>query len=169
MGVSEGNLTTAPEEWRGRLASDPATITDILSRMRRIAVIGIKTAEAGGPAHNVPAYMQRRGFDIVPVPVYFPEVTEILGAPVHRSLRTVIPPADVVQLFRRSHDVPKHLDEILAAQPRVVWMQSGIYNDAVAETLARAGIHVIQDHCMQVEWSMRKDLRPVSCDIPSRA
>ena len=116
-----------------------------------MAVIGIKTPEAGGPAYTVPAYMQQVGFEIVPVPVYYPDVTEILGVPVHRSLATIDPPVDMVQLFRRSEDVIKHVDEILAAEPSVVWMQLGIRNDEAAERLARAGIFVVQDHCTYVE------------------
>ena len=155
MDVSEGNLMNDDQEWRTRLAHDAATISGILSSMKRIAVIGIKPASAMGPAHTVPRYLQQHGFDIVPVPVYYPEVTEILGVPVHRSLATVEPPADVVQIFRRPADVPQHVDDILAAKPRVVWMQLGIRNEAVAETLARAGIHVIQNRCMQVELERR--------------
>ena len=155
MDVSDGKLMPEGEEWRANLAHDSATITRILSSTKRIAVIGIKTAAAGGPAYTVPAYLQQRGFDIVPVPVYYPDVTEILGVPVHRSLATIEPPADLVQLFRRSEDVPLHLDEILAAEPLVVWMQLGIRNDVVAEALARAGIHVIQNRCMQVELHRR--------------
>lgn len=168
MGLSGGNLTPENAEWRSYLADDPDTITRILDGMRRIAVIGIKTADSGGPAYSIPAYLLRHGYDVVPVPVYYPEVTEILGIPVHRSLSTVVPPADMVQLFRRSHDVPKHLDEILAAKPKAVWMQQGIWNDEVAEALARAGIHVIQDHCMQVELSHRHNHGPVVCDINTR-
>lgn len=144
-------LTTSPDQWRERLLDSPEQIGHVLTRVRRVAVIGIKTREAGGPAYTVPAYMQRVGYDIVPVPVYYPEVTEILGVPVHRTLATVDPPADMVQLFRRSEDVAKHVDEILAAEPSVVWMQLGIRNDAVAERLARAGILVVQDRCVQVE------------------
>jgi len=155
MGESEGNLMNDGEEWRTRLAHDAATITGILNSMRRIAVIGIKPASAMGPAHTVPKYLQRMGFDIVPVPVYYPELTEILGVPVHRSLATVQPPADLVQIFRRPSDVPMHVDDILGAKPRVVWMQLGIRNDAAAETLARAGIHVIQNRCLQVELERR--------------
>jgi len=160
MGMSEGNLMSDDEEWRTRLAHDAATITRILASMRRIAVIGIKPASAMGPAHSVPKYLQRMGYDIVPVPVYYPDVTEILGLPVHRSLATVQPPADLVQVFRRPTDVPQHLDEILAAKPRVVWMQLGIRNDAAAETWARAGIHVIQNRCLQVELDRRKTEPP---------
>jgi uncharacterized protein len=148
-------LTPAGEEWRANLAADADTITRILGAMRRIAVIGIKTAATGGPAYDVPAYLQAHGFDIVPVPVYFPEATEMLGMPVHRSLATVQPPADLIQLFRRPADLPQHLDEMLAARPRVVWMQLGIHHDAVAEALARAGIQVVQNRCLQVELDRR--------------
>ena len=155
MGEMEEKLTPSPETWRALLQDDPETITDILASARRIAVIGMKTAEAGGPAFTTPAYLQRHGFDVVPVPVYFPDATEILGVPVHRTLATIEPPADLVQIFRRSEAVAQHLPEILAAEPTVVWMQLGIRNDAVAETLARAGIRVIQDRCMQVEYAHR--------------
>lgn len=130
-------------------------IAQVIEQMHRIAVIGIKTEQVGGPAYSVPAYLQHAGFDIVPVPVYFPAVTEILGVPVHRTLATIVPPADTVLLFRRSEDVAKHLDEILAASPRVVWMQLGISNDAMSETLARAGIEVVQNRCLKVELARR--------------
>jgi predicted CoA-binding protein len=83
--------------------------------------------------------------------VYYPDVAEMLGAPTVRSLRDVQPPADLVLLFRRSGDVPQHLEEILAANPRVVWMQLGIEHAEVAETLARAGITVVQNACAMVE------------------
>ncbi len=148
-------LTSGSEEWRSLLADDATTITNILLSMRRIAVIGIKTPEAGGPAFIIPAWLQHRGYDIVPVPVYYPDVTEILGVPVHRTLATIQPPADLIQIFRRSEDVPRHLDEILAAKPRVVWMQLGIQHADVAEALARAGIRVVQNHCLQVELTRR--------------
>ncbi|MCU0635426.1 MAG: CoA-binding protein [Gemmatimonadaceae bacterium] len=130
-------------------------ITRLLERARRIAVIGIKTPESGQPAYGVPAYVQQAGYEIIPVPVYYPDVTELLGAPVHRSLATVAPPIDIVQLFRRPDDVPKHLDELLAARPAAVWMQLGIRHEQVAEALARAGIDVVQDHCMKIELMAR--------------
>ena len=155
MEETQDNLTPSTDAWRELLRDDPETITDILANAHRIAVIGIKTAEAGGPAYTTPAYLQRHGFDIVPVPVYFPEATEILGVPVHRALATIDPPADLVQIFRRSEAIGAHVPDIIAAEPVVVWMQLGIRNDAAAETLARAGIRVIQDKCMQVEYAHR--------------
>jgi predicted CoA-binding protein len=60
-------------------------------------------------------------------------------------------PIDLVDVFRRSQDVEPHLDDILAASPKAVWMQSGIQNDAVAEKLAKAGIKVVQDRCLMVD------------------
>jgi len=154
--VLAGNLINDAGDWRSFLIEDAAGITAILAHMRRVAVIGIKTAEAGGPAYYVPEALQQHGMVVVPVPVYFPDVTEILGQAIHRSLATVAPPADMVLLFRRPSDIPQHLDEILAARPQVVWMQLGIRHEAVAHTLAREGIRVVQDHCVTVEIEKRR-------------
>jgi predicted CoA-binding protein len=140
-----------PAQWRSRLLGHSSQLAKVLSSARRIAVIGMKPALVGGPAYDVPAYLQAAGFEIIPVPVYYPDLTEMLGAPVHRSLRTVTPPADLVLLFRRSGDVAQHLEDMLAAAPRVVWMQQGIHEAAVAESLARAGIDVVQDACAMIE------------------
>ena len=132
--------------WRDNLVDSPEGIEAILRECRRIAVLGIKTdAQRDRPAFYVPEYMARAGYDIVPVPVYFPDATEIMGRPVYRTLADVPQPVDMVNVFRRSHDIPPHLPDILAAHPKVVWIQTGIRNDAVAEALARAGIKVVQD------------------------
>lgn len=132
--------------WRDNLVDSPGGIGAILLECRRIAVLGIKTeAQRDRPAFYVPEYMARAGYDIVPVPVYFPDASEILGRPVYRKLADVPQPVDMVNVFRRSHDIPQHVPDILAARPNVVWIQTGIRNDAVAEALARAGIKVVQD------------------------
>ena len=132
--------------WRDNLVDSPEGIEAILRECRRIAVLGIKTeAQRDRPAFYVPEYMARAGYDIVPVPVYFPDATEIMGRPVYRTLADVPQPVDMVNVFRRSHDIPQHVPDILAARPKVVWIQTGIRNDAVAEALARAGIKVVQD------------------------
>ncbi len=146
--ASDGGEAT---EWRSHLLEHASQLAGVLSSVRRIAVIGIKPAMVGGPAYYVPEYLQRVGYEIVPVPVYYADITEILGATVHRSLRTVTPPADMILLFRKSADVAQHLEEMLAAKPRVVWMQQGIQDARVAEALARAGIDVVQDRCAMVE------------------
>ncbi len=152
--ATEGSEVIA---WRSHLLANASQLAHVLSSVHRIAVIGIKPEQVGGPAYYVPEYLQHAGYDIVPVPVYYPEITEILGVPVQRSLRTVTPPVDMALLFRRSGDVAQHLDELLAAKPRVVWMQQGIQNADVAEALAKAGIDVVQDRCALVEHHRLSD------------
>jgi uncharacterized protein len=142
------------EDWRRHIIEDRDGITRILDATRRIAVLGIKI-DPDRPAHFVPAYAQQAGFEIVPVPVYYPDVTEILGERVYRKVADVPGEVDMVNVFRRSHDIPPHVDDILAKRPKSVWMQSGIRNDDAAEELARAGIDVVQDHCLMVELRRR--------------
>lgn len=137
-------------EWQKNLLKTDAEIRDLLNDTKRIAVLGIKT-EPFQPAFYVPSYMKSAGFEIVPVPVYYPEATEILGEKVYRRLSDIPGEIDLVNIFRRSNDVAKHTDDILAKKPKAVWMQSGIYNAEVAETLARAGIKVVQNMCLMVE------------------
>ena len=121
-------------------------IRDLIATVHRIAVLGIKTEEqASQPAFYVPRYLAQAGFDVIPVPVYYPEVTEILGKTVYRRLADIPGAVDMVNVFRRPQDIEPHLDDMLAAKPAAVWFQSGIRHQAVAEALARAGIKVVQD------------------------
>ena len=138
--------------WQDNLIDDDEGLRSLLTDTKSIAVLGIKTeAQSGQPAFYVPQYLDRAGFHVVPVPVYYPDVTHILGKPVYRRLQEIPFPIDLVNVFRRSHDVEPHLDDILAARPKAVWMQSGIRHDVVAEKLAKAGIKVVQDRCLMVE------------------
>jgi predicted CoA-binding protein len=141
-------------EWRAHLITTAEGIGRVLDTTHRIAVIGIK-ADPEQPAHYVPQYAQHAGFDIVPVPVYHPEATEMLGQPVYRTLAAIPGDIDMVNVFRRPKDVLAHVDDIIAKKPKSVWMQLGIHNDEAAERLARAGIDVIQDHCLMVELRKR--------------
>jgi len=138
-------------DWRRHLVEDDAGIRRLLESTRRIAVLGIKTAETMQPAYYVPEYAKRSGYEIVPVPVYYPEATEILGEPVYRTLREIPGEVDMVNVFRRARDIPPHLDDIIAKRPKSVWFQLGIRNDEAAERLAREGIDVVQDACLLVE------------------
>jgi predicted CoA-binding protein len=143
---------TGATDWRDNLVETDAGLRELLAETRRVAVLGIKTEAQGfQPAFYVPQYMASAGFDVIPVPVYYPEATRILGREVYRKLSDVPGSIDMVNVFRRSHDVPPHLEDILAARPKSVWFQSGIRNDTVAERLARAGIKVVQDRCLMVE------------------
>ncbi len=138
--------------WSDNIITTADQIRELLANTRTIAVIGIKTeAQAGQPAFYVPSYLQSAGFEIIPVPVYYPDATQILGQKVFRSLADIPGEVDLVNVFRRSEDVPKHVDEILARKPKAVWLQSGISNREAAEKLARAGIKVVQDRCLMVD------------------
>ena len=142
---------TAATDWRAHLVEDDAGVRRILQQTRRVAVLGIKTPESGQPAFYVPEYAQQAGYEIVPVPVYYPEVTEILGERVYRRLADIPGDIDLVDVFRRPRDIPPHVDDMLTKRPKAVWFQSGIRNDEAAETLAKAGIDVVQDRCLMVE------------------
>lgn len=145
------SLPETGTDWRYRLLERNADIQRLLRESRRIAVLGIKTPESYQPAYYVPRYAQKAGYEIIPVPVYYPEVTEILGETVYRRLADIPGEIDIVNIFRRPASIPPHVEDILAARPRAVWMQSGIRHAQVAETLARAGIEVVQDRCLMVE------------------
>ena len=141
--------------WQDNLINDRAGIRNLLSETQTIAVLGIKTeAQADQPAFYVPKYMHAAGFKIIPVPVYYPEVTEILGEKIYRKVNDIPGDVDMVNVFRRPQDIPPHLDDLLAKNPRSVWMQMGISHHAVAEKLAQAGIKVVQDRCLMVDHRM---------------
>jgi uncharacterized protein len=138
--------------WQENLIVNAWDIRALVARSHRVAVLGIKTeAQADQPAFYVPKYLVDVGLEVLPVPVYYPEVTEILGKPVYRRLMDIPGNIDLVDVFRRSQDIDGHVEDILAKKPTAVWFQSGIRNDAVAATLAKAGIKVVQDRCLMVE------------------
>ena len=138
------------EAWRENLITKSSGIRELLENTRRIAVLGIK-CESDRPAYFVPEYVKEAGYEIVPVPVYYPDCTEILGQKVYRKVADVPGEIDLVNVFRRPEHIPPHVDDIIAKKPKAVWFQSGIRNDAAAERLARAGIRVVQDRCLMVE------------------
>jgi uncharacterized protein len=139
-------------DWKDNLIESRAQIRHLIMGTHRIAVLGIKTEEqAGQPSVYVPQYLLRAGFEIIPVPAYYPEVTEIFGATVYRRLIDVPGEIDLVDVFRRPQNINGHIEDILSKKPKAVWFQSGIRNDPAAETLARAGIQVVQDRCLMVE------------------
>jgi predicted CoA-binding protein len=140
------------EDWKSNLISDAKGIEAVIRETKTIAVLGIKPeSHADQAAHYVPAHMLAAGYDIIPVPVYYPDVTEIFGRKVFRTLAAVGRPIDMVNVFRRPGDIPPHVDDILAVKPKSVWLQLGIRNDEAARRLAEAGIKVVQDRCLMVE------------------
>ena len=144
-------MTETATDWRRHLVEDDAGIRRVIEQSHRIAVLGIKTADSQQSAYLIPEALQKSGFEIIPVPVYYPEVAEILGRPVYRTLAAIPGPVDLVDVFRRPKDIPAHVDDIIAKRPRAVWFQLGIRHDEAAERLAREGIDVVQDRCLMVE------------------
>src|SRR5947209_1493475 len=142
----------AEGDWRENLVEIDGAVRELLAATQRVAVLGMKTeAQSFQPAFYVPQYLVAAGLEVVPVPVYYPEVTRILGLAVYRRLADIPGEVDMVNVFRRPQDIPPHVEDILAKRPRSVWLQSGIRHDGVAERLARAGIKVVQDRCLMVE------------------
>jgi uncharacterized protein len=159
LGTRAGNserallLSSRPmNNWKENLIEQTAAIQDLLRHTKTIAVLGIKPeSHADQAAHYVPAHMAAAGYEVIPIPVYYPEVTEILGKRVFRKLTEIGRPIDMVNVFRRPADIPQHVDDILTAKPKIVWFQLGIRNDEAAQRLAEAGIKVVQDRCLMVE------------------
>src|SRR5438094_9516697 len=111
-----------PEEWESNLIEDHDGIAQAIRDTKTIAVLGIKPgSHADQAAHYVAAHMAAAGYDVIPVPVYYPEVTEILGKKVVRKLADISGPVDMVNVFRRPNDIPQHVDDIVAKKPKYVW------------------------------------------------
>ena len=144
------NMATETATWRDHLIVSLEGIRRILGETHRVAVLGIKEGEHR-PAYFVPEYAQRAGLEIVPVPVYYPDATEMLGEKVYRTIASIPGDIDMVNVFRKPADIPAHLDDIISKKPKTVWFQLGIRNDEAAERLAREGIDVVQDRCLLVE------------------
>ncbi len=141
-----------PIDWQNNLITDDQDIIELARAARRVAVLGIRSENfSERPAFYVAKYLSDAGLEVVPVPVYEPEVTRILDADVYRKVADVPGEIDILDVFRRSHDIPPHLPDILEKGPAAVWFQLGIRNDAVAETLAKAGIKVVQNRCLMVD------------------
>ena len=139
-------------DWKSNVIEDTKSILDVIRDTKTIAVLGMKPdSHADQPAHYVPAHMAAAGYEVIPVPVYYPEVTEILGKKVYRKLTEIGRPIDMVNVFRRSKDIDQHVADILAIKPKSVWFQLGIRNEDAARRFAEAGIKVVQDRCLMVE------------------
>jgi uncharacterized protein len=135
-----------------RIIDDEAGIKAVVQSITRVAVLGIKTeAQRGQAAFYVAEYLAQQHLEVVPVPVYYPDVTAILGQPVYRTVAAIPGAVDLVDVFRRPQDIDQHVDDLIAKHPRVVWFQLGIRNDAAAQRLVDAGIDVVQDRCLLVE------------------
>lgn len=135
--------------WTENLINSDDKIREILKSSKTIAVIGLSNA-ADAVSYNVTEIMQGMGYKIVPVN---PKSPEILGEKCFTAVDQIPTQVDIVNIFRRPEAIVAHAEEILRMKnkPKCVWMQLGIENPVAAEMLAKAGIKVVQDHCIKVE------------------
>lgn len=146
---------------RENLIDKEEDLARIVRDARTVAVVGMKDgSDEHAPAFAIPKALKARGLRVIPVN---PMIQSALGMTAYPDLASVPEAFDVVDVFRRSEKVGELADEILALpigkRPRVVWMQTGIRNEAAAARLAEAGIQVVQDHCMKVYSERYRELR----------
>jgi predicted CoA-binding protein len=118
---------------------------EILRRYRTIAVVGASN-DLEKPAGYVTAYLKERGLRVIPVN---PTETEVQGEPSYADLPSVPEPVEVVDIFRRSEDVPPVVDQAIAIGAKAIWMQLGIVNEDAAQKARDAGLEVVQDRCIK--------------------
>jgi predicted CoA-binding protein len=131
-------------------------ILELLNKYKTIAVVGL-SSNPMRPSFGVTEYMQEAGYRIIPVN---PNETEVLGEHSYARLEDVPEKIDIVNVFRRAEEVPPVVESAIRIGARVVWMQSGIENEAAAEKARAAGLVVIEDACILVEHRRRtKELK----------
>ena len=126
---------------------DIATLRRILRSCRTIAVVGL-SAEWHRPSYFAAKYMQEHGYRIIPVNPRYPE---ILGERCHPDLESIGEPVDMVDVFRRTEDVPPIARQAVAIGARCLWQQIGVKNEAAAQLAADAGLDVVMDRCVKIE------------------
>ena len=131
--------------------TQPDPITDVLQRARTIAVVGL-SANPLRPSHGVTAYMQSRGYRIIPVN---PNIEECLGEKAYASLCDVPEKIDIVNIFRRPEFVPEIVDEAVRLKVPAIWMQEDVIHEKAAEKARQAGILVVMDRCILKEHRAR--------------
>ncbi|MBI3763066.1 MAG: CoA-binding protein [Chloroflexi bacterium] len=124
---------------------DDTKLKQLIEAAQNIAVVGI-SSNPDLPAHTVPAYLQSKGYRILPVN---PNMTEALGEKAYADLLSTPKPVDTVLIFRPGETVPPIVDQAIRIGARTVWMQEGIVNEAAAATARNAGLEVVMDTCMR--------------------
>jgi predicted CoA-binding protein len=126
---------------------DINTLRRILGENRVIAVVGL-SADWYRPSYFAAKYMQEHGYRIVPVNPKYPE---ILGEKCYRSLRDIPEKVQIVDVFRKTQDVPPIAEDAIAIGARVLWQQLGVKNEAAAARARAAGLETVMDRCVKIE------------------
>lgn len=127
------------------------TISRILDECRTIAVIGL-SSDPWRPSNSVSAYMRRNGYTVIPVN---PNETEVFGEKAYSDLASVPAKVDLVDVFRRSEEAGKAVDEAIVAGAKAVWLQEGVIDSAAAQRAVDAGLLVVMDRCWLKEHTRR--------------
>ncbi len=123
------------------------TPAELLRAYQTVAVVGL-SSDPRRDSYSVSHYMQAAGYRIIPVN---PAETEVLGETAYPDLRSVPDPVEIVDIFRRPEYVPAIVDDAIAIGAKVIWMQSGIVNEAAAAKARAAGLEVVMDACIRTE------------------
>jgi predicted CoA-binding protein len=116
--------------------------------LKNVAVVGMSKNEEK-PAHFVPKYLIEHGYNVIPVN---PTITEVLGRKSYSSIADMPEDVDVVDVFRRSEDVPVVvMDAMKKKGIKVIWMQEGIYNEEAERKAKENGMDVVYNRCMMAE------------------
>lgn len=121
-----------------------STEEEILKSSRVIAVVGL-SPKPDRPSHGVASYLKEHGYRIIPVN---PQQREVLGEPSYPDLGSIPQPVDVVDIFRRSEEVPDIVEEAIKIGAKAVWLQEGVINERAATRAKEAGLLVVMDKCM---------------------
>lgn len=133
---------------------DDSVLRRILENHKVIAMVGISPKE-DRPSNGVARFLMARGYTVIPVN---PGQTEILGQRCYPSLKDIPVKVDMVDVFRKSEDVPPIAEEAIAIGAKSLWLQLGIVNQEAAEKAAAAGLDVVMDRCPKIEIP-RLDIR----------
>ena len=129
--------------------TDINTLRRILTDYKRVAVVGL-SADWSRPSNFVGKYLLEHGFEVFPVN---PRYDEILGRKCYPDLAAIPTPVDIVDLFQRPERIPPFVDAAIDIGARVVWMQLGIVHEEAAARARAAGLEVVMDRCIKIEFA----------------
>ena len=129
--------------------TDIRDLRRILSDYKRVAMVGLSN-DWYRPSNFAAKYLLDHGFEVIPVNPKYPE---ILGQKCYADLREIPTPVDIVDLFQRVERIPPFVDQAIEIGAKVVWMQLGIVHEEAAQTARDAGLEVVMDRCMKIEYA----------------
>jgi len=129
--------------------TDIRDLRRIMTDYKRVAIVGL-SADWSRPSNFAAKYLLDHGFEVIPVNPKYPE---ILGQKCYADLRDIPTPVDIVDLFQRIERVPPFVDQAIEIGAKVVWLQLGIVHEEAAQKARDAGLEVVQDRCMKIEYA----------------